>query len=1127
MRNAESNYFAIRSKLSRLRRRQLAIQSCNGVLWFVGYGFVATATASLLEGWLHFPPAIRLPLVCLLVLMGLWLLVQKLVLPIGTQVLRPTWTPNIEQGLAREVGRYFPHVGDHLINALQVYHHLQQNREGYSPELSRLSLVTVWDKIKDLDFNSVAPWQKLQPVVRFTVIAGLVFLVSITLFSKTFNIGAMHLLHPQTSFRPQLISAWEVSPGNVEIVEGDSVRISIRVKGKYKGPILLRWRQSDKKVFQTKQLLAGPENVYSYLFANLRESVKYMLQAGEESSEMFTIHVEKRPMVRLLQAELIFPPYSGLESRYLQDNVGNVTALKGTRVRLYLKTNKTIKRGWLEFDRGKKLPLKPLGAELKGQFRLVRDDVYRIRLIDNKGYRNRNPIEYYLNVTADQKPVVRLPLPGKDVDLGEDLKLALQINAEDDFGLSRIRLGYQVQKAVQVPGVKDTTLRFIELKLPNQNTTQVQLDYLWDLSSLNLMPEDVVRYFAEVWDNDAVSGFKRARSQVFTARFPSVYEIYQEVTEAQDEDIENLKDIFTESQELKRKLDEISREMQKNPDLDWLKKQDLEEIAQKQERLQKNLEQIRRELEQAIERLEKGELLSQETLEKYQQLQQLFQEIMTPELQQAIEKLRKAFDQVDPEKLKTAVQRFNLSQENFLKSIERTTNILKRLQIEQRLDAAAKLAQNLAERQKLLNQQLEEIASQQLKELLQQQEKIREDATTLDQVLKDVKEKMGEFNDLQPAQMDSLLQQMQDILREMAQQNQGMVAGNKSTALKSGQMSQQDLEQLRQMLVNLKKNLVNDQKKQVAEAFARSAAELLRLSEEQEQLAQQVGGLSATSPKLNELAEKQLNMLNYLGKVSKQLYQLSQKSFFVTPEIGRAIGKSVSHMSSALNHLTERNPRAASNSQRLAMGGLNEAVLQIQNSMQDLAMAASAAGLEEFLRRLQKMAGQQQGINQQTIQLMGQGQMTLEQQAAMACLVAVQQALRKSLEQLQREFGKRSEILGRLDGMGRDMDEVIKDLQNKQVTRKTIERQQRILSRLLDAQHSLRQRDRSRRRQARPGKTYIVRSPDEIPPEILQQRERFQEDLLRAQKEGYAEDYLELIRRYFEALSREMENLEK
>ncbi|HEX9975476.1 MAG TPA: hypothetical protein VGD14_25725, partial [bacterium] len=263
---------------------------------------------------------------------------------------------------------------------------------------------------------------------------------------------------------------------------------------------------------------------------------------------------------------------------------------------------------------------------------------------------------------------------------------------------------------------------------------------------------------------------------------------------------------------------------------------------------------------------------------------------------------------------------------------------------------------------------------------------------------------------------------------------------------------------------------------------------------------------------------------NALARVTEEMAALSQKTFFVSPQMGRAVGQSLQKMGEALSQLEARNSPQASRSQQQSMISLNEAIKETMNAMNSLASASSASGLEEMMQRLNQMAGQQQGINQQTLELgMGQ-QMSLAQQAAMARLAAEQEALRKSMEQMAREYGERSDVLGRLDQIGKEMADVVTDLQQKKVSQRTINRQQQIVQRLLDAQKSVKKQDYSRKRKAETAKKYLPINPGDLPPNLGERAIQIQRDLLKALKEGYTRDYQELIRKYFEALMKESVN---
>jgi len=117
--------------------------------------------------------------------------------------------------------------------------------------------------------------------------------------------------------------------------------------------------------------------------------------------------------------------------------------------------------------------------------------------------------------------------------------------------------------------------------------------------------------------------------------------------------------------------------------------------------------------------------------------------------------------------------------------------------------------------------------------------------------------------------------------------------------------------------------------------------------------------------------------------------------------------------------------------------------------------------------------------------------------------------------------GSSTKQSGDLGGVAKDMEEVIKDLQNNQVLRRTLERQQRILSRLLDAQKSLRTQDFKEERQSKTGEQIVRISPDGLPADLGERHTLLRENLEKALRDGYSKEYESLIRRYFEELSQE------
>jgi len=175
--------------------------------------------------------------------------------------------------------------------------------------------------------------------------------------------------------------------------------------------------------------------------------------------------------------------------------------------------------------------------------------------------------------------------------------------------------------------------------------------------------------------------------------------------------------------------------------------------------------------------------------------------------------------------------------------------------------------------------------------------------------------------------------------------------------------------------------------------------------------------------------------------------------------------------------------------------------------------------------RLGQMAGQQQGINQGTQQAQGQsgeeGGMTAAQMAAYGRLAGQQGSLSKSLQELAQEAknsGDFSKILGDLDKIAKEMTEVQTSLSQGEVNPETTSKQERILSRLLESQKSLRERDYEKRRTAQSGTNVVREGPSAINFGSQEGKNRLREELFQVREGKYARDYEELIRKYFEQL---------
>ena len=142
------------------------------------------------------------------------------------------------------------------------------------------------------------------------------------------------------------------------------------------------------------------------------------------------------------------------------------------------------------------------------------------------------------------------------------------------------------------------------------------------------------------------------------------------------------------------------------------------------------------------------------------------------------------------------------------------------------------------------------------------------------------------------------------------------------------------------------------------------------------------------------------------------------------------------------------------------------------------------------------------------------------QQQLMQQMLDNQNSVRKSLEQLIKETrysGQKG--MGDLSGIVADMEAVIKDLQRKKFDRKTKDRQQRILSRMLDSQTSMTQRgEKDKRKSHAAKKDTPFKGPAGLPNDLGQRENLALQALNKALRLGYSNEYQTMIKNYFNSL---------
>lgn len=1024
---------------------------------------------------------------------------------------------------ARKVGSALPHLKDRLGNTLQLCLATDVG-ELYSRELLDAAIEDTLVACEGIDFTSTISFSGSRQRRRIFAASILTSVCLFVLFPTMFFGAAYRLLHFNEAFAAPVSFRFVVDPGNKEVVKGESVPVRIRVEGAAFDEISIAFREEGQLHEEDKLVSLGPDGDFRYELKSLKETVYYAPQAGGVRGEEDTLTVVDRPVIKLLRLNLTPPAYSGLPEKRLDDNVGDVNALKGTIVHVEIEANRELREGKIAYNDGETWPLSIAGTKGLGIDTLMKEHAYHIDLLDNTGIASADPVEYAMKILPDANPTISLLLPADNLDVTDSTPINLLIKIADDYGFSTLRLGYKlVQSRYEDPA---QTYTFVLLPLPASRVTQALIPYRWHIGNLHLVPEDVISYFVEVFDNDAISGPKAARSGNYLLRLPSLDEVFAEADKGHEMSIQEMQHALVQAGEAHQELEDLKRSLQTNQEkLDWQDRQKSEDLLKRYENVRGKLDTVKKALEKLTENLQRNNVLSKETAEKYQELQQLMDQLSLPELADAMKKLQEALQQMSPDAIKQAMSQMTVSEENLRRGIERTLNLLRRIQIEQKMDEAARRAEEMVKKQEEVEKNTEQTKLDdraRINKLAQDQRRLLEQLTALRLSMDTVQKKMGEF----PAEMPlTEMAQAQKDIQESALENSMEQAAQSLQQMDSQRAQEMEKQaakagaQLARHLREMQQSMRQSQQRQIVNAMRLAMRDMLDLSHRQEDLKDATQKLDPNSGRFRDDAQTQMEIIHDLGTVTEKLGELSKKTFGVTPEIGKSIGDALREMANAMQSIEQRNKTSTAEHQTDAMGSLNEATQRVEDAMNAIEQSGGQGlGMAGLMQRLQRMALMQQQINNGTRNL---GGMSAEQAAEMSRLASEQSMVRKSLEELAREAaaaGNLKRLLGDLTDLAKDMTEVQTDLIGSNVSPKTVSKEERILSRLLDAQRSTRERDFEKQRSSKTGENIVGLPPPPIDVSTLEGRDRLRRDMQKALEEGYAREFEDVIKRYFDVL---------
>ena len=990
---------------------------------------------------------------------------------------------------ARLLDRKNDDKSETYLNALELR---EENGETDSPILGM-----IYEQADELAVTQQIGWElnqlkKIFTVVGLIVLANVIFaLVANPAWSEAMEFFSVRSL-PEVEHKTTI----DLEPGNMTVVRGTNVDINL-IEPEAEVEHVLFYKQHD--LWRENELV---EN--SYNFSHLEKTTEYFIQNQYATSDTFLLKVLELPAIKEIGGKVEYPQYTKLPAENVEG--GNFSVLAGSKIKLKITANNPIQTAQLVQDEHA-TEMERLGkSSFSYLMKPEKSGSYYLNLTDILGNESQ-PILYEINLRTDARPEIEIVHPVADTTISQDLLLPLVYLASDDFGLDEIILHYY--KNAEEPQQK-------KLKY-NLGHNLWKADYVFDLNNLALFPGDVVSYWLQVSDNSPQTN--KAQTSIHTARLPSIEEIYAEVAAEEELRQKTLEESKLESEELNEKFEEKRRELMKKDELDWEDKQDLQKLLQDQEKLSENVDKMAESYQQMKQKLEKNQALSAETLEKMERISELMQEISDDKLREKLKDMQKSLENMDAEEVKAALDELKFSLEEFNEKIERTLQMLEDIKKEQALQKASDISKEMQKMQEELNKKTEE-SSESNSDLAEKQDAIKEKLEALQEQLQEASEMMNSEQDAEMQQeMEELQEQMeQDKLAEDLQEaSENLQNDQKQQAMENQQSAQQKMEKMNKKLGEMSQMMGMMGMQIDMESIDIAIQRLLVWSAEHEDLANSYHD----DPYI--LVEDLVANFEGLNQTLQELYNtpmiflvLGQKFFLDASNCSKAYRELFLYINDAKKSKVPTYLLDIQSSLNLMIYDLMQAKDNMQSS------SGGGGGMQSLMQSLQQMGEQQMMMNMMTNQMMQQlgqgGKISSKMRQEMGKLAGDEQRLADNLKRAIQNNPEAQKQVNSLNKIIEDLESISRNLKHGRINQEIIDTQERILSRLLDAQKSIHQREFSKKRKAESSEIDAWDTPEEIKLKFEKMRRKA---LLDDDIEKYTPYQQELIREYLKKLNAE------
>ena len=1088
---------SIRENLDRFIRKYYKNRMIKGILYALALLLSLFLVMAVLEHFGYFSTVVRAILFWCYLLVGGGVLGYYVFVPLA-KMFRMGKVISYEEA-AQIIGRHFPEVQDKLLNLLQ----LQERGENSRDDLLSAAIAQKTAQLKPVPFQQAIDLGANKKYLKYVAIPVVVILL-LLLVSPSVITGSSHrITHYNTQFERPAPFSFVVENQSLEVPQQEDFELLVAIEGD--AVPAEAFINIEGNVYRMRQL---DKTHYAYQFKTVQRSCNFHFEAAGVTSAQYTLMVFPKPAVVDFRVLLSYPAYT-LKMQETLANEGDLVVPQGTSVKWLFQT-KDVDTLYFFVNEGVKTLVPDANGRVSLTLKAMQTFTYGFAAA-NHYTPVSDTLSYAVTTIEDVSPMIAVVEMHDSV---MDDRLFFHGRIKDDYGFTKLQF-----KLVKT-NVQDTSKKELvayEIGLGKESVQE--FNYSTNLSDIELGPGDKLVYYFEVWDNDGIHGPKSATSQQFEMQVPTEKELDNIIDRNSNEAQEHAKQSMSELKKMQEDINELMRKLVDKKEFDWQDKKDLQELAKKQQQVKEMLQQMQQQLNENKKLEQKYRDQSEQLLEKQRELDRLMNEVMNDEMKKMMEEIDKMMQELDKKKVQEQLEQLKLDNQELEKQLDQNIELMKRLEMEKKVEEAVRKTEELADKQRELSEKTESAKSRDEKDkMLQEQQKLSEQYDQLQKELKQIQQDYKKIDNDLNFKFDKDLKDKIDQSQQGAEKS--LEKGKNKDASKQQKEASEQLDKLSEQLAEAQVDLEQQDLSEDAEQIRMLLKNLVQLSFNQESLIGKSRNTYIQDPQYQSIIVGQNKIKDDFRGVEDSLRAIAKRQLSVARVINKNVGDVNSNIARSLSELLNMNQTfygtyknaQASASMQYAMTAFNNLALvmaesldQMQNQMrqnqqkkqnsncknQGMKKSGNCSNPGKGKPSAKSMKQMQQELNKQMEALKKQldkqgkdnkpggrkkigdkGSMQMSEEFAR--MAAQQEMIRRMMQEYGQELKQgdagNAKLAKEIDQMMRQMEQTENDLVNRVITQQTINRQQQIMTRMLEHEKAEMQREKEERRESREGK---------------------------------------------------------